>query len=209
MLKKIVLLSTVFTAVLMSVTVRADAMQELLAILKPVKGLRAQFSEDTFNAQGAVLQHNEGTLMAQEPNRFYWETLEPYPQKIITDGKSLWIYDPDLQQVTIKPFEENYAKTPAMLFAGNTSSIGEHFTVEKIADVAQAYRLLPKKDQRDLFESLEMSFDKGRPTSMTIRDAMQQKTIIFFSAVEVNPEITEQQFRFDPPAGVEVLKAQH
>lgn len=187
--------------------VHADALQELLAILEPVKGLSASFTEDTFNAQGAVQQHNEGVLKAQAPNQFYWQTADPYPQEIVTDGKTLWVYDPDLQQVTIKPFEENYAKTPAMLFAGNAKSIAEHFTVEKISGQPQAFRLLPKDSQKDLFESLEMSFDKNKPASMVIRDAMQQKTTIFFADVQVNYAMSAGQFHFDVPKGVEVLKA--
>ncbi len=185
---------------------QADAVNDLLAILEPVKGLTANFSEDTLNAQGVVQQHNEGKLKAQAPNRFYWETAEPYPQQIITDGKTLWVYDPDLQQVAIKPFEENYAKTPAMLFAGNARSIAQHFTIEALAE-PQAFRLLPKDSEKDLFESLEMRFDKGKPVSMTIRDAMQQTTTIFFSDVTINAVIADSQFRFEVPAGVEVLKA--
>jgi len=192
--------------------VHADAMSELIAILAPVKGISADFTQDTYSAKGAVQQHNEGVLKAQEPNRFYWKTAEPYPQEIVTDGKTLWVYDPDLSQVTIKPFEENYSKTPAMLFAGNAAVISQQFTVEKLpieknANAVQGFRLLPKKQQRDLFESLEMSFDKGVPVSMTILDAMQQKTTIFFSKVVVNPVTAANQFHFEPPAGVEVLQA--
>ena len=186
--------------------VHADALAELLALLAPVKGISAQFTQDTYNAQGVVQQHNEGELKAQEPSRFYWKTAEPYPQEIITDGKTLWVYDPDLQQVTIKPFEENYSKTPAMLFAGNTRAITEQFAVEKSGN-GQAFRLLPKQGQGDLFESLEMSFEKGLPVSMTIHDAMQQKTQIFFSGVTLNPALPDAQFHFEPPKGVEVLKA--
>ena len=71
--------------------VHADALAELLALLTPVKGISAGFTQDTFNAQGAVLQHNEGELKAHEPNRFYWKTAEPYTQEIVTDGKTLWV----------------------------------------------------------------------------------------------------------------------
>ncbi len=189
----------------------ADAMSELLAILAPVKGISADFTQDTYSAKGAVQQHNEGVLKAQEPNRFYWKTAEPYPQEIVTDGKTLWVYDPDLSQVTIKPFEENYSNTPAMLFAGNAAVISQQFTVEKLAvekivNAAQGFRLVPKKKQRDLFESLEMVFEKGVPVSMTILDAMQQKTTIFFSKVVVNPVVAANQFHFETPTGVEVLR---
>jgi outer membrane lipoprotein carrier protein len=204
---KLFFLMAITTQCMVSGVVHADAMAELLAILAPVKGISADFTQDTFNTKGVVQQHNEGVLKAQEPNRFYWKTAEPYPQEIITDGKTLWVYDPDLAQVAIKPFEENYSKTPAMLFAGNAAVISEQFTVEKLPNTVQGFRLLPKKQQRDLFESLEMTFEKGVPGSMTIRDAMQQKTTIFFSKVTVNPTIADTQFRFEPPAGVEVLKA--
>ncbi|HQQ63110.1 MAG TPA: outer membrane lipoprotein chaperone LolA [Pseudomonadales bacterium] len=202
-MKRYFLLSCLFLAP----SLHADALSDLLAILEPVQGMAAGFTEDTFNAQGAIQQHNEGELKAQAPNRFYWKTAEPYPQEIVTDGKTLWVYDPDLQQVTIKPFEENYAKTPAMLFAGNARSIAEHFTVEKINGSPQAFRLLPKDNQKDLFESLEMTFEKNTPASMTIRDAMQQKTTIFFSGVKINGDIPAASFHFDVPKGVEILKA--
>jgi hypothetical protein len=91
---------------------------------------------------------------------------------------------------TIKPFEENYSKTPAMLFAGNAAVISQQFTVEKIGQCWQGFRLLPKNKQRDLFESLEMTFLKNVPVSMTILDAMQQKTTIYFSKVVVNPVVS-------------------
>lgn len=207
-MKRFVMKSLVLVFCLMSApTLRADALSDLLLILEPVKGMQAHFTEDTFNAQGAVQQHNEGELKAQAPNQFYWKTVEPFPQEIITDGKTLWVYDPDLQQVAIKPFEENYSKTPAMLFAGNAKSIAEQFTVEKIVGQTQAFRLLPKGHQKDLFESLEMAFEKNVPVSMTIRDAMQQKTTIFFSDVQINSPVPAASFQFAVPQGVEVLKA--
>ena len=94
-----------------------------------------------------------------------------------------------------------------MLFAGNAAVISQQFTVEKLGDVAEGFRLLPKNKHGDLFESLEMTFEKSIPVSMTIRDAMQQKTTIYFSKVSINPAIDNSQFRFVPPAGVEVLQA--
>ncbi len=213
-----------------------DPLKELLLLLEPIKGLSAKFTQDMMDAKGVLQQHNEGELQAQAPNHFYWETLEPFPQKIITDGKTLWVYDPDLEQVTIKPFSANYAKTPAMMFAGNSASIRDNFTVEKIAakqaaaPVKQAtapktmvnkalaqpiplqeaqqksFRLLPKKDQKDLFASLEMTFSSGKPVSMVINDVMQQKTTIYFSDVMLNPKIPVKYFSFTPPKDVTVLK---
>lgn len=211
-MKKILALLLILQSCVFLNVAEADGLSELLAILEPVKGISAGFTQDTYNAKGEVQQHNEGLLKAAEPNRFYWHTAEPYPQEVITDGESLWVYDPDLAQVIIKPFEENYSKTPAMLFAGNAAVISEQFTVEKMvveknAASKQGFRLLPKQQNGDLFESLEMVFEKNVPVSMTIRDAMQQQSVIFFSNVIINPEIPDSQFRFVPPDGVEVLKA--
>lgn len=186
---------------------QADALQELLAILEPVKGMSAQFTQDTADAKGIVQQHNQGTLKAMEPNQFYWETTEPFPQIIVTDGKTLWVYDPDLQQVVVKPFEENYSKTPAMLFAGNAAAISKQFTVEKIKGETQGFRLLPKQQQKDLFVSLDIIFENNIPVSMTIQDAMQQKTTIQFHNAQINPALPVEQFHFETPKGVEVLKA--
>lgn len=202
-------IGTVFSLLLSCSTswVYADAVQELLSVLEPVKGISAAFTQDTYDNKGVVQQHNEGELKAEEPNHFYWKTVDPFPQEIITDGKTLWVYDPDLQQVVVKPFEENYSKTPAMLFAGNAVAISQQFKVEKIEGIAQGFRLLPKQQQKDLFQSLDLVFEDKQPVSMTILDAMQQKTIIHFRSVKMNPSTLEAQFRFDPPKGVEVLKA--
>ncbi len=207
-MKKIISLAFFLSTFTFLQTAQADALQELLVLLKPVKGIEANFVQEVVNAKGESQQQNKGKLKAMEPNQFYWETAEPFPQKIVTDGKTLWVYDPDLQQVAVKPFEENYSKTPAMLFAGNAESISQQFTVEKIKGVAQGFRLLPKQQQKDLFLSLDLVFDKSSPVSMTIQDAMQQKTTITFSQVNINPSLTSNVFQFVPPAGVEVLQAQ-
>jgi outer membrane lipoprotein carrier protein len=189
-------------------TAFADPLNELLALLEPIQGLSASFTQDTFDAQQKVQQHNEGELIAQAPNRFYWKTLDPYPQEVITDGKTLWVYDPDLQQVTEKAFDESYSKTPAMLFAGNSQIIKEQFKVEKMSGESLAFRLLPKSAQRDLFTALEMHFEQKKPVSMTILDAMQQRTVLHFSNVKINPSVEAAQFMFVTPAGVDVLRAQ-
>lgn len=200
----------------------ADPLQELLHLLEPIKGFRADFSQDTFDAQKQLIQHNEGSLVAQAPSRFYWKTLDPYPQEVITDGKTLWIYDPDLQQVTEKPFDDNYSKTPAMLFTGNSQRIADEFSVLALpagtspagtapnaasSDVTMAFRLVPKQAQQALFKALEMTFEQGKPASMVIEDAMQQRTVLHFSAVETNPTVDAAQFHFVTPPGVDVLRA--
>lgn len=206
-MKKIISLAFFLSAFAFLQIAQAGALQELLVLLKPVKGIEANFVQEVVNAKGEPQQQNKGKLKAMEPNQFYWETAEPFPQKIVTDGKTLWVYDPDLQQVAVKPFEENYSKTPAMLFAGNAESISQQFAVEKIKGVAQGFRLLPKQQQKDLFLSLDLVFDKSSPVSMTIQDAMQQKTTITFSQVTINPSLTSDVFHFVPPTGVEVLQA--
>jgi len=205
-MKKIISLVVFLGVICASSLVRADALQELLTLLEPVKGIQAGFVQEVQDAKGVVQQQNKGELKAMEPNQFYWETAEPFPQKIITDGTTLWVYDPDLQQVAIKPFEENYSKTPAMLFAGNAAVISQQFSVEKIKGVAQGFRLLPKQQQRDLFVSLDMVFEKSVPVSMTILDGMQQKTTIHFSAVQINPVLSSNTFHFEAPSGVEVIQ---
>jgi len=205
-MKKLLSLSAFLSLLLFFPAAHADALQELLTLLEPVKGIQAGFTQEVQDAKGVVQQQNKGELKAMEPNQFYWETAEPFPQKIITDGKTLWVYDPDLQQVAIKPFEENYSKTPAMLFAGNAAIISQQFAVEKIKGAAQGFRLLPKQQQRDLFVSLDIVFEKSIPVSMMILDAMQQKTTIHFSNVILNPALSSTAFHFETPAGVEVIK---
>ena len=185
--------------------VNAAPVDDLLALLAPIKGMEARFTQNTYDAKGELLQNNQGNVKAQAPAKFYWETAEPFPQTVVTDGVKLWVYDPDLAQVQVRAFDKNYQQTPAMLFTGNAELIAKQFTVEQIAGRDSSFRLLPKDRSQNLFEALEMRFDGSLPASMHIEDSMRQKTEILFSDVVLNPKLPAAAFNFVAPAGTEVL----
>lgn len=185
---------------------QAAPVDDLLALLKPIQGMEARFTQNTYDAKGELLQNNQGELKAQAPAKFYWETAEPFPQTIVTDGVKLWVYDPDLAQVQIRPFDKNYQQTPAMLFTGKAELITQQFTVEQVAGRESSFRLLPKDRSQNLFEALEMRFANGLPQAMQIEDSMRQKTEILFSDVVLNPSVPAASFQFKPPAGTEVIE---
>lgn len=192
-------------ASLLSGALQAAPVDDLLALLLPIKGMEARFTQNTYDTKGELLQNNQGEVKAQAPAKFSWKTAEPFPQTIVTDGEKLWVYDPDLAQVQVRPFDKNYQQTPAMLFTGNAQEIAKLFTVEQVAGRDNSFRLLPKDRSHNLFEALEMRFDSGLPASMHIEDSMRQKTEILFSDVRLNPALPSSTFQFAPPAGTEVI----
>lgn len=202
---RVVVNTVVASAVFSSALANAAPVDDLLALLAPIKGLEARFTQNTYDAKGGLLQNNQGEVKAQAPAKFFWKTAEPFPQTVVTDGVKLWVYDPDLAQVQIRPFDKNYQQTPAMLFTGNAQVITQQFTVEQVAGRANSFRLLPKDRSQNLFEALEMRFDEGLPVSMQIEDSMRQKTEILFSDVQLNPNLPAKDFSFVAPAGTEVL----
>lgn len=185
--------------------VQAEPVDDLVRQLSAIQTMQAHFTQITHDTRGELLQQNQGVLKARTPAMFYWQTAEPYPQTVVTDGVKLWVYDPDLAQVQVRDFTPDYQQTPAMLFTGNAESIASRFAVAAVAGSEGRYRLLPKDHSRDLFTALEVQFHGDEPASLLIEDAMQQKTEILFNEVLINPPLSDTEFQFTAPVGVEVL----
>lgn len=188
---------------------QADATGELLQRLAALNTMSAQFSQLTLDANGAHMQEAQGEMAVARGNRFYWKVTKPDEQLIVANGKTVWIYDIDLEQVVIKPLETQLTDTPALLFSGNLTQIKEAFTVSELEqDENLARFLLEPKDTQALFNQLEITFLRNLPSSMRLEDSLGQKTLIDFSQVKINPTLDEQLFQFTPPDDVDVIEQQ-
>lgn len=182
----------------------ADA-AALDSFLADVHTLTADFRQELWTADQRLLQTETGTLSLARPNQFRWTYSAPTELTVVADGEKLWIYDVELAQVTVAPFDESVGSSPAMLLSGDRS-VREGF------DVAQAYtldgldwvKLVPKQGGSD-FTSVLIGFSGAAPRRLELVDGLNQVTRIEFDHLTVNPLLAPSVFEFEVPAGVDVI----
>ncbi|NHB58935.1 outer membrane lipoprotein chaperone LolA [Acinetobacter shaoyimingii] len=159
------------------------------------KGLSAQHMNQTF----------KGVMKVARPGKFYWETTTPAKQTIVTSGKLVWIYDPDLQQAIRQNLDEQVANTPALLLSGNTSEIMKTYRITQPNKDKTYYTLYPKQSD-GAFQSLTISFGANKaPSLMILEDSLGQTTYVRFNNVKVNPTMPASIFNFTPPKGTDII----
>jgi len=186
--------------------VEADSLARVESWLKSVKTLSADFVQVVRNRDGQISSRVTGTLSLSRPDRFRWDYREPYVQVIVADGRKLWLYDADLEQVTVRPLESGLGSTPAMLLSG-TGSVGDSFSagpVERDGEWTWC-RLVPRQHGSD-FESVSLGFDdRGGLVAMQLLDKLGQSTELDFSDVALNKALDPALFQFTPPKGADVI----
>ena len=181
--------------------------------LGSIKSFSANFIQATQDSLGNTLQSVEGFMQVAKPGKLRWKTEGIYEQLVVSDGQSLWIYDADLEQVSIKNMDNRLSETPALLLGGDISAIDDDFIISQLPSDSQLLYVLQPKDTSQLFDSLELTFNslhKDQPlTEMVIRDASGQVTLISFNNVSNNPKLDDTLFTFDIPKGVDVIDGRH
>ena len=182
----------------------ASAEAQLRDFLATTTTLRAEFTQQ--RAVGAGSERASGRLLLARPGRFRWDYREPYSQLILADGQRLWIYDPDLEQVTVKPQDDALGSSPARLLSG-AIALDSHFTVVELVegDGLAWVELRPSGADDDEFNTVRLGFADGKLMVMQMVDNLGTTTDISFSAMEVNIELDTSHFEFTPPPGVDVL----
>ena len=184
----------------------ADAVARVDTYLDSLASLSAQFVQVVQDRKGDVTDRASGTLSIARPNRFRWDYREPYEQTIVADGRKLWLYDPDLEQVTVRSLEQGLGATPAMLLSGS-GDVADAFSagaVEQQQGLTWC-RLLPKQPGSD-FERVSLAFNpRNELAAMELVDKLGQTTTIQFSAVQRTSKLDDVLFRFVPPAGADVI----
>ncbi|TCB62385.1 outer membrane lipoprotein chaperone LolA [Acinetobacter terrae] len=194
-----------------------QATNNLVKQLSNIRGLSANFEQTTKatagnkapQKKGLTGQHMnqtfKGVMKVARPGKFFWETTSPSKQTIVTSGKTVWIYDPDLQQAVRQSLDDQVANTPALLLSGNTSQIMKSYRVTQPDKGKTYYTLLPK-DRDGAFQSLTISFGVNKaPSLMILEDSLGQTTYVRFNNVKLNPSIPASTFNFSPPKGTDII----
>lgn len=195
--------------VLASAGARAGApepAQRLDHLFSQTHTLKAHFSETVKNANAATVKQSSGTLAVSKPGLFRWDYTKPYRQLIVADGSKLWLYDPGLQQVTVRNERHALAAGPAALLAG-TGKVEDQFVVSDAGEHGGLHwiRLKPRNAQSD-YSSMQVGLDKnGELSQLVLESKLDQTTRIVFTDVERNVKLDAGLFKFSPPKGADVV----
>lgn len=205
------IIRTLLAGSLLSLASLAQAESAEAALARFLDGLssyQASFTQLQTDERGLKIQSSSGTMALSRPGKFRWQYAAPAEQLIVTDGRKLWLYDQDLQQVTIRPAEEALQGTPAALLS-QKKTLTETFVVsdEGDADGVKQLKLVPKSKDSD-FQDVSLWLKGGAPVRMVFRDTLGGATDITFSQGKTNAKLDAALFRFTPPKGVEVIDAE-
>lgn len=181
----------------------ANKLSELLSHTQTITGT---FSQLTLDSTGTQLQEASGQMVLQRPGLFRWHTDPPLEQLLISNGEKVWLYDPDLLQVTVQKMDQRLTHTPALLLSGDVSKISENFSITYKEGGPVIDFILTPTAKDTLFDTLRLSFRNGVINDMQLLDAVGQRTNILFMGVKVNEPVDASQFVFDAPAGVDVIE---
>ena len=184
----------------------AGARDDLNAFTKGLKGLDGHFSQQVFDANGKLKETSNGRVALSAPRLFRWEYAKPYEQLIVADGKTVWVYDPDLQQVTRRPQGTEEANSPLAALI-DPARLDRDYVVQEAGreDNLDWLVLKPKGGTEASFESARLGFGSQGLMRMQVVDAVGQKTRIVFDGWQRNPAFAANTFRFTPAKGVDVV----
>lgn len=176
-------------------TARGDFVQKQIKTAGPASGAQA--------AGGGTAS---GSFQFSRPGRFIWAYKKPYEQLLQADGKTLYVYDKDLNQVTERPLGDALGASPAAILFGS-NDVDKRFTLKDagVQNGAETVQLTPKAGDTQ-FERVLIGFKDGNLASMELHDVFGNVTALSFSNMQRNPAIDAGQFRFAPPKGVDVVK---
>jgi outer membrane lipoprotein carrier protein len=204
-------LSRIFTGLLLmfSVVVHAaddQAATQLRKQLDAMDTLQGDFVQTTYDKAGIEQESSSGNFMLMRPGKFYWKTLDPMPQLLVSNNKTIWLYDPDLETVNVREFTEDLRETPALLLSADVEQLRKNFSVTRDGKdtTAEKYTLTPKVTD-GMFQHLTLVFKAGQLTEFAIQDSLGQLTRCVLSNVQRNKALSEENFFFVPPEGVEIL----
>ena len=179
--------------------------QLLQRFLQHLDTYSAGFEQVLYSESGEILEQSVGVVYIERPGKFHWAYFDPYSQYIISDGRTLWIYDEDLQQVTIKDVTGALDDSPAAILGGD-GDLNRYYVVLDLgtAEDMEWIELTPR-DEESQYRSIRLGFRDGQIGAMILFDNLGQKTRITFHDAHRNPPLDEGLFTLSPPDGVDVI----
>ncbi len=194
-----------FLVLAMASMANAGSIDSLRTFVHDTQTVRAQFSQTVLDRNGRSTSQASGVMAFSRPGKFRWTYDKPYAQLLVGDGAKLWIYDQDLNQVSVRKLDQALGSSPAALLAGN-NEIERFFTLAEAGsgDGLEWLEATPKSNDT-LFAAVRMGFTGATLKQMELKDSFGQTTIIRFEKLERNPKLPAGLFKFAPPKGADVI----
>ena len=183
----------------------ADARSDLSGLLGQHNHLTARFEQEIRGERDELLERSTGTVALQRP-LFRWEIELPYPQTLVADGNQLQIYDPDLEQLTVREMDAALDHTPLAVLTRHDVVLAESYDVEQLQtdNEIQRFALRPRADDA-LFAEVHLDFSEGVLSQLLIRDHLGQETRIRFEEVRLDAVLQSGDFELDVPPDTDVI----
>lgn len=191
---------------LMSSSVWAGGREKLDDFFTKVTTMQAAFTQQVIDDKGALRQSSSGNVFLSRPGKFRWEYAAPDKHEIVADGKNVWIYDVELDQVTVKPMTQALSSAPVGMLT-QKQPVDKQFTVQEMeadGSTLEWFRLIPKKKDSD-FTSMDLGVSATGVEEMILGDKFGQQTYIKFQGLRTDVNIDQSRFTFTPPKGADVI----
>jgi outer membrane lipoprotein carrier protein len=177
----------------------------LRGYLENLDAMRADFRQEVMNSDREIIEETRGRVLLKKPGRFRWHYTEPFERVIVGDGTRVWLYEADLQQVTVRRLSAGLGETPAALLTGDTAALEQFNFVgaEPIAGIDWLH-LTPRSTASD-FRSIGLGFDGDNLVQLALDDRLGQRTRIYLTTIEYPTVVSDDEFHFDIPPGVDVI----
>ena len=200
-------LSVSLTLTMLAGTVQADPLETLREFTRDAKTGRANFSQTVSAPDGLKKKSSSGSFEFARPDRFRFSYTQPFEQLIVADGHKVWLYDQDLNQVTVRAMSQALGATPASLLAGGALDKDFELLNAPAKDGLDWVQATPRQKEGATVQTLRIGFRGKTLAALEIVDAFGQRSLLQFSAVEINPKLADETFRFVPPKGVDVIES--
>tara|TARA_B100001029_G_scaffold165431_1_gene157071 strand:+ start:683 stop:1309 length:627 start_codon:yes stop_codon:yes gene_type:complete len=182
-----------------------NAINELGSLLQNLDTLSAKITQLIVEPDGGILEESQILLHVKRPDGFYWETISPFPELLVTNGRKLWNYQPDLEQVVVEDWDSSRSDLAAQLLYGRTDGlVDDYYIVVVNSELAQNFELKPKSAD-SLYEVITIKFIKGSLDLIYIQSTNGERTVWEFRDSSINLPLEDGLFEFTPPAGIEVV----
>jgi len=184
------------------------AAERLSKKIGELKTYQANFEQRVRNENGKQIDLTTGIFSVERPNHFRWEVKQSFEQIIVADGKHIFTYDPELEQVTIQNQSKALADSPLLLMTSTTNELAEAFDIELLKleheEDVNLFKLTPKKEG-NVFSQVHILFKNGEIAELMMADTLGQQTSIQFSDIKTNQELDESLFQFAMPEDVDII----
>jgi len=182
-----------------------DGLEVLQAYLEHLGTLSAEFRQQIIGRDLEPIDDARGRVVLKKPGRFRWDYSDPYERVISADGERVWLYEADLEQVTIRRLDAGLGETPAALLTG-AAGVLDHFDYRGSAEDGgfRWLRLEPRSAESD-FAGIELGFSDGELQRIFLTDRLGQRTQIYLTAIDQDTDVPDEFFRFEVPDGVDVI----